>query len=439
MKFEPLSGGKGCSLLSAVPGPDLAAAGYTETEYAASGSVEGLTPDGPVAAADFTTRVLVRRPADDVAFNGTVVVEWLNVSSGNDAPAEYTYVAPELVRGGYAWVGVSAQFTGVEGGSGSVGIGGDSLATKDPDRYGTLHHPGDAYCHNMFAAIADAVRTADPLAGLTVEKVLAVGESQSAMALTTYVNTFAAAHGVFDGFLIHSRALAGLPLGPVGAGVDATDTFRGAATPIHAGVRVPVFTVQTETDLLTNFRYHRARQPDSDLVRTWEVAGSAHADLHQVGPFEEYLGCSDPVNRGQQRFVLRAALRHLNTWVREGTAPPVAAPLSVGTTLLGQETTEPFFDVDDLGNVVGGVRTPCVEAPTQVLSGIVPDAISRICMLFGSTAPIPDDALLARYGTREAYLATYRSHTDAAIAAGFALLDDLDELLADARPDLIPE
>lgn len=60
-------------------------------------------------------------------------------------------------------------------------------------------------------------------------------------------------------------------------------------------------------------------------------------------------------------------------------------------------------------------------------------------MLFGSTAPIPDDALLARYGTREAYLATYRSHTDAAIAAGFALLDDLDELLADARPDLIPE
>lgn len=82
-----------------------------------------------------------------------------------------------------------------------------------------------------------------------------------------------------------------------------------------------------------------------------------------------------------------------------------------------------FFDVDDPGNVVGGVRTPCVEAPTQVLSGIVPDAISRICMLLGSTAPIPDDALLARYGTREAYLATYRSHTDAVIAAGFALLE----------------
>lgn len=439
MKFEPLSGGNGCSLLSAVPGPDLAAAGYTETEYAASGSVEGVTPDGPVGEAAFTTRVLVRRPADDAAFNGTVVVEWLNVSSGNDAPAEYTYVAPELVRGGYAWVGVSAQFTGVEGGSGSVGIGGDSLATKDPARYGSLHHPGDAYCHHIFAAVSDAVRTAAPLAGLTVEKVLAVGESQSAMALTTYVNTFAAAHGVFDGFLIHSRALAGLPLGPVGAGVDVTDTFRGAAVPVHTGAGVPVFTVQTETDLLTSYRYHLARQPDSDLIRTWEVAGSAHADLHQVGPFEEYLGCPDPVNRGQQRFVLRAALRHLNTWARGGTAPPVAAPLTISTSLLGVETAEPFFAVDEVGNVLGGVRTPCVEAPTQVLSGIVPDAVSRICMLFGSTGPIPGGTLTARYGSRDAYLTTYRSHTDAAIAAGFALADDLDELLADARPDLIPD
>ena len=439
MKFEPLSGGNGCSLLSAVPGPDLAAAGYTETEYAASGSVTGLTPDGPVGEAEFTTRVLVRRPADGAAFNGTVVVEWLNVSSGNDTPAEYTYVSPELVRGGYAWVGVSAQFVGVEGGSGSVGIGGDSLATKDPERYGALHHPGDAYCHNIFAEIADALRTGDPLAGLTVEKLLAVGESQSAMALTTYVNTFAAEHKVFDVFLIHSRALAGLPLGPIGAGVDVTETFRGAPAPIHDGLSVPVFTVQTETDLLTNFRYHLARQPDSDLIRTWEVAGSAHADLHQVGPFEEYLGCPDPVNRGQQRFVLRAALRHLNTWVRDGIAPPVAPPLSLSTTLLGEETAEPFFDVDDLGNALGGVRTPCVQAPTQILSGIVPDAISRICMLFGSTKPIDSGALTARYGTRDNYLDTYRSHADAAITAGFALPDDLDELLADARPDLIPD
>lgn len=159
MKFEPLSGGKGCSLLSAVPGPDLAAAGYTETEYAASGSVRGLTPDGPVAAADFATRVLVRRPADDVAFNGTVVVEWLNVSSGNDAPAEYTYVAPELVRGGYAWVGCRRSSPASKAVRGRW-VSAATASPQDPDRYGTLHHPGDAYCHNMFAAIADAVRTA---------------------------------------------------------------------------------------------------------------------------------------------------------------------------------------------------------------------------------------------------------------------------------------
>ncbi len=60
-------------------------------------------------------------------------------------------------------------------------------------------------------------------------------------------------------------------------------------------------------------------------------------------------------------------------------------------------------------------------------------------MLFGSTKPIDSGALTARYGTRDNYLDTYRSHADAAITAGFALPDDLDELLADARPDLIPD
>ena len=432
MRFTELTGGAGHSLMSATPGPDLAAHDYTETEFATSGLVPGLTPTGAAPPAEFTTRILVRRPASSQKFSGTLVVEWLNVSSGSDAAPEYTYVAAELVRAGHAWVGVSAQYIGVEGGSGSVEVdaGPSGLAAKDPARYAAMSHPGDAYCYDIFAAIASHL-TDGPLADLTVARTLAVGESQSAMALTTYVNSFAAAHNVFDGFLIHSRAVAGLPFGEVGAPADINTAFTGEPMAIP-DVGAPVFVVQTETDLLTNFRSHLARQRDSSCFRLWEIAGAAHADLAQVGHFEEFLNCPDPVNRGQQRFVLRAALRHLDAWSAGGAPPPIASPLQ----LIGPND-EPVFEVDDVGNVIGGVRTPCVDAPTQVLSGIVPEPVSRICLLFGSTHPIPADTLAARYGSADGYLLAYNKAADAAIAAGYVLADDRPEIVADAHPELL--
>ena len=48
--FRPLSDGKGSSLLSASPLPDLAAAGYTDTEYAASGVARRLVGDADAPA-----------------------------------------------------------------------------------------------------------------------------------------------------------------------------------------------------------------------------------------------------------------------------------------------------------------------------------------------------------------------------------------------------
>ena len=63
------------------------------------------------------------------------------------------------------------------------------------------------------------------------------------------------------------------------------------------------------------------------------VAGAAHADLFQIGEFESFLGCPDPVNRGQQAYVARAALRHLVAWAGGGPAAPSAPPApSTATT-----------------------------------------------------------------------------------------------------------
>jgi hypothetical protein len=454
--LAPLTAGRGMSLAASGAGPALAEARYTESEHTASGTAvsytasAGLPADGTYRletgpTADYVTRIVVRRPADPQAFNGMVALEWLNISGGVDAAPDWTYLAPELLRKGYAWVGVSAQRIGVEGGAvavkapGAEAMGaGKGLKALDPARYASLSHPGDAFSYDIYTQVARALRAPagpgpNPLAGLDVRRVVAVGESQSAFMLTTYYDGVQPLTQAFDGFLIHSRAGSPAPLGEPGAGIDVAQSLSGAPTRLRTDQAVPALVVQTETDVLGIIGYLPARQPDADQVRVWEIAGTAHADKVQVGAREDALGCSAPVNRGQQAFVLRAALRHLHAWVAGGPPAPHGEPLQVDTTAV-----PPTFGYDDVGNVRGGVRTPAVDAPVDVLSGLPPAGSSIICLLFGSTEPLPPDVLAARYASRDDYLARYRAAAEAAIAAGFALPEDRAELLAGAEPGRLP-
>ena len=426
--FEELPAGES-GLLSARPGPDLAAAGYAEREYVARGTAVSYGGHDPAA---FATRVAVRRPTAPGSFSGTVVVEWLNVSSGADVAPDWVYLADELVRRGHAWVGVSAQHVGVEGGDAVVGVAQVApTGIKARERYAALSHPGDAYCYSIYGSVAAALDSADdrgPLADLVVDTRLAVGESQSAFALTTFVNVVHSQARVFDGFLIHSRGGAAMPLGEPGAAVDPSHYRGSAPTQIRDDLDVPVIMVETESDLFGALRYLPARQPDSAFVRLWEVAGTAHADHFQIGEYEELLGCPRPVNRGQQVYVARAALRWLDGWARGGDPAPTADLLDVDGDA---------FVRDEAGNTRGGVRTPVVDAPVEVLRGDTEPGASYLCQLFGSTLPMDAELICERYADRAAYLAAYADATDAAIAAGFVLPEDREAVLAEARPDLV--
>ena len=140
------------------------------------------------------------RPSDPAAFTGTAILEWLNVSAGFDAPAHWMLTHRQVMRAGWAWVGVSAQRAGIEGGSLFEAAGAESdpgsrrtmmlpaLKESDPARYGELHHPGDAFCFDIFAQAVHAVRTGAVLGPLTPRCVLAAGVSQSAIHLVSYVN-----------------------------------------------------------------------------------------------------------------------------------------------------------------------------------------------------------------------------------------------------------
>jgi len=196
---------------------DLAALGYVMEEFFISGTARSYRPVAPlsedghwrVEAADsapFKTRIVVIRPADPRKFNGAVAVEWLNVTLGMDLASDWITLHRELMRNGFAYIGVSAQKAGVEGGR---SLGSDkSLKKVEPERYGVLSHPGDAFAYDIFSQtglIARGAGGTSVLGPLFPQRVLAIGESQSAAYLTTYVNAVDSIAKVYDGFLIHSR------------------------------------------------------------------------------------------------------------------------------------------------------------------------------------------------------------------------------------------
>lgn len=436
----PITTGKMIEPTSTLP-VDLAAHGFIKQEFFASGTAAAFEATGPLEPhgrwsvrpglmAPYDTRIVVRRPAEPDRFNGTVLVEWFNVSGGVEADPDWKYLSPQIVGDGYAYVGVSAQAFGVDGGKALLGVPGLSQSTglvgSQPARYGTLHHPGDRYSFDIFSQIGRALRAPghpSVLGTLRPERVVGIGESQSAFFLTTYIDAVQPLASVYDGFLVHSRGGSGASLD--GRAIDSDEVPTGLQ--IRGDTNVPVLIFETETDLGPRLGYGPARQPDTDRVRTWEVAGTAHADAYLVGAFAAALGCDFTVNEGPQHFVVQAALDALNRWIADDTPPPTAQPLGLS------ETGPPVIARDSLGNAVGGVRTPAVDVPVAALTGEAPPGASTLCSLFGSTVHFDDARLVELYGSKEGYLAAYTRSLDEAICARFLLGSDRAELLAQAE------
>ena len=77
----------------------------------------------------------------------------------------------------------------------------------------------------------------------------------------------------------------------------------------------------------------------------------------------------------------------------------------------------------------GGIRTPWVDVPTAVMSGLGQSG-ETFAMLFGRTEPFDDATLSTLYpGGKAEYLDRFTASLDATIAAGFLLADDREEIL----------
>ncbi len=423
---------------------DLRAHGYVEHEYFASGTAHAYAPAGalgndgrwsvsPSSSAAYRTRIVVRRPADPARFDGTVLVEWFNVTGGLEADPDWTYLSDEILRSGEAYVGVSAQALGINGGQALLGVSGaptGGLRAADPARYGSLVHPGDQYAFDIFSQVARGLRSAGrpPVLGpLTPRRIVALGESQSAFFLTTFINAIQPRTHAFDGFFVHSRGGGGAPLGGgLGSAVSASGVH------IRTDLGVPIMVFETETDVGPLLNYSPATQPDSRTFRLWEVAGTSHADAYLVGGEAQLLGCTFPINEGPEHFVAQAALHALVRWVSGGLPPPTAPRIDMAST------NPPTVARDALGNALGGVRTPAVDAPVVALSGQAPAGVSVLCSLFGSTTPLDAATLVRLYHDRTGYLAAYTRALDKAISGGFVLAADRSALLDQAQRFAFP-
>ena len=437
---------------------DLGALGYEEREFLIKGVATSFalvgerTPDGrwtvgPDSESPYATRFVVRTPNDPAHFSGTVAVEWNNVSGGVDVGPDWTLLHRDLIAQGHGWVGVSAQKAGIDGGGLVEGM---HLKVLAPDRYGALQHPGDGWSFDIFTQVATALRSRDedaPLGGLVAERLIAVGESQSAAFLVTYINAIDLEAAVFDGFFVHGRGAGGAGLDGfrVGRGGDldeATRSILGSPERIRDDVRVPVLVLQSETDVVL-LGGGLPDQTDGPRLRLWEIAGAAHADTYllvagaqddgQLSPdglaellrptTELMIGNTDtPINSGpQQHYVGQAAFEALVGWVAGGPTPPAASRLDLAEG--------GGLKLDGHGNATGGVRTPWVDVPTARLSGLGQGGQS-FAFLFGKSEPFDQSALEAAYPDGQVdYVAKFTASLDHAIAGGFILASDRPEIL----------
>lgn len=412
----------------------LAASGYVEEEFFFEGTANRYnTPDqatGSVASSGhpYRSRMLVRRPTNAARFNGIVVVEWVNVTSGYNLDALWQSSSEFFMRNGYAYVGVSAQRVGVQGVPANPALPA-SLTTWSPTRYGTLDVTAggtitdDSLSYDVFAQASKAIATpgrVDPLGGLPGRRVLlASGVSQSEGRLVTYHNSIEPLQRLFDGYYL----------------------FLGIGPRLRTDLDVKVIKINTENDVLL-LREAVARQDDSNVLRTWEIAGTSHVSF-QSGAVRTPLLVRDnlpqapttcdrpPFARVSPRPVLDAAYGHLVRWIQGGEPPPSAPRIELTAVNAATAASPAVANRDARGNALGGIRLPDHAVPIGTNTGV--NSGSGFCVLFGSHEPFDTATLRALYPTRQAYVDAVAASARENLRLGFIVQQDADAYIQAAQ------
>ena len=360
---------------------------------------------------------MVRYPKPD-KFNGTLAVEWTNVTIGVDFEFATAEASEYLLREGYAVAIVSAQRVGVE-----------RLKTWSPQRYaglsvdvnkcgagGTSLCTGDPLSYDIFAQITQALKdnvggAAAPMPGLQVKDAIAIGQSQSAGRLAIYYNTIQPLHNVFDGFAFWDRS-----------------------GQLRSDLTVPAISVDSEG---LGGSFGGAAWTTSEYTRKWDVAGATHASLYgaqyieaisardlaitqfdgQPKTFFAWIDTSPvtgphacvklpPFTTVDVGLVYNKAIDSVRNWYQDGYARRPFAKLRDLPPRQGLSVR----DAD--GKVEGGIRLPQFVVPTAEQGALNGTAFP--CNVSGWHRYYTKDELKAMYGnSRPLRLEGASSHVSA--------------------------
>lgn len=423
----------------------LQSGGYVEEEYFVQGQANRYRIPDPMRDAQqidsgnpYVTRTLVRRPTNPARFNGTVIVEWLNVTLDQDIDFVFGATRELLVRDGYAWIGVSAQRNGIE-----------AMKKWNPERYGTLSvaasnidpadgsevdpaNPlimavgGDVLAWDIFSQIGQLAesKTSKMMGGLQVKRLIAAAESQSTLKVSTYYNSIQPLHRVYEGFLFYDRS-----------GLLRTD--------------VDAKTIAIGTEIFTAL-LGQPPQDDTDHQRWWEVNGASHFSLDEiqnyVDPFikrdaafrdsdGKALSLSDLTrikgpctpatiySRVPNGDIMKAALKSLNKWISGGPAPANTPRFVVDN--------QNKYVRDANGQILGGIRTAAQDAPIATNAGIGEGP--WFCGPSGNHVDFTPAQLCQRYGSHDTYVSRVKAIVNANVRNGVLLPEEAQKTVDEAK------
>ncbi len=422
---------------------EIRAAGFIEEEWRLQGQAKTYSSVGtwgrdgqwtvsPRSAPEaYETRLLVRRPQDPARFNGMVLVEWMNTSLGLEVDGVWMATRDELLREGYAWVGVSAESPGIQ-----------QLQAGFPQRYTSAHIRSSDQGFDIYTEAARLVRQAaqgwGPAQRATRDiKLISAGYSKSASYLISYANAFQPLTRAFDGFYLRGATPAAIQVNDYGLNVVMPQW--------RSDIQVPIMQVQTEGEVKASWPL--SDTPDAAMVRYWEIAGAVHFDRHmqdQTVAIGQPWGlrappCLHPTNQLPAHLVDHAALDGLRRWITAGKLPPKAPRL--------QRSARGWLQYDEVGNVKGGIRLPQVVLSTAEYSAYGNLATTWpslwtgfYCLAGGAQTPADPAALKALYpqGHPNGAVLDAQAHQVAQglAQAGFLKAADVDSTLL--KPSLSP-
>jgi len=454
---------------------DLAAHGYVEEEFIISGYSNvyeyhdvGLYPKIRCENGRYTTRILVRRPADPLKQSDFAVLEIFNYAGAERAFACWGFCDEYLVSRGDVWVGITIKQNAIDG-----------LKRFDPERYKDLGFPNpvpedkrrpftsmfgpaspdagnyeSGLAYDAMSQVAALLKARDPANPLfrggpsrkPAKYVIGMGASGCDLSLyAAALQPFATTDGVrpcFDGFHIH---MTGYP-GNISNGET---RFEACDDRCKIMTNVPLVWTQTMGDMRgggvhPSYSY-MYRWPDSDLPgrqhRQYEIAGAPLGLVMDMEcgacdeDVEKYTG--KPVDKRKDPdpdyeipflYIMRAVLDHLKKWIRDG----VPAPPSRYIEMQG-EYPDADFVLDEHGNPIGGVRSPYVDVPTKTYTWIDDFTV------FNEIEPFSAEKLKQLYPTRKEYFEKCVYSTMKMIEEGFLLAEDAPKILFDVLKVEIPE